>query len=264
MRITFALCLLLLLAAASATAQTPDVSYATIQAQCTRVIDGDTLELQGGETVRLLGIDTPELGEPYADEAKWALHDWVAHKSLRLELDVEPRDVYHRLLAFVYVETNDGWILVNAELVRAGLARLLFIPPNRRYDGYLLGVLQQAQLQRRGLWESTRGYLSVHELENDLVSCMTTLVTVEFTVGKIEETSRFLTLYSVEGDYGFYVKISTELLPALNLGEPANLTDQCIVLTGLVDCERIGRGPSILIEYVEQLLVPCPDTAASL
>ncbi len=252
--------LILIAVTVSAVSQTPDVSFATLDARCTRVVDGDTLVLQGGETVRLLGIDTPELGQPYANDAKWALHDWVAHKPLRLELDVETRDAYNRLLAFVYVESDDGWILVNAELVRAGLAKLLFIPPNTRYYGYFLDVLEQAKLQRRGMWEHVGACLSVPALEEDLTTYITKLETVEFTIGEVAETSRYLTLYSVEGDYGFYVKIPAELLPSFDLGPPLDWVGDCAIITGIVDCERVGRGPSILVEYVEQLILPCPDS----
>ena len=93
---TFSLVLALLIASVHSTcAQTPDPAYATMEVHCTRIVDGDTLELRGGETIRLLGIDTPELGEPYADEAKWYLYSLVAHKPLLLELDEQERDVYN-------------------------------------------------------------------------------------------------------------------------------------------------------------------------
>jgi len=242
--------------------QTPNSIYATIEAACTRIIDGDTIELRGGETVRLLGIDTPELGEPYADEAKWALHSWVAHKPLLLEIDEEERDVYNRLLAHIYVETEDGWVLVNAELVRAGLAKLLFIPPNARYYSYFEAALEEALLQRRGMWGTIAGWLTIEELEDDLVSCMTEMVSVEFTIGEVKETSRYITLYSAEGDYGFYVKIPVDLMPDLDIDSLQDLIGTCVVVTGIVDCERVGLGPSITLEYAEQLLIPCPRPEA--
>ena len=239
-------------------AQTPDYVYATLEANCTRIIDGDTIELRGGETVRLLGIDTPELGERYANEAKWALYDWVAHKPLRLELDEEERDIYNRLLAHIYVETEDGWVLVNAELVRAGLAKLLFIPPNARYYSYFEAALEEALLQRRGMWGTIGGCLTIQELEEDLNTCITEMVTVEFTIGEVTESSRSIKLYSAEGEYGFYVKIPVDLLPAIGIDSFEDLIGSCIVATGIVDCERVGLGPSIVLEYAEQLLIPCP------
>ena len=261
---TFSLVLTLLIALVHSTcAQTPDLTYATLEARCTRIVDGDTIELRGGETVRLLGIDTPELGEPYADEAKWYLYDLVAHKTLLLEFDQQLRDVYNRLLAHVYVETEDGWVLVNAELVRAGLARLLFIPPNARYYSYFETAFEEALLQRRGLWGTIGGLLTVRELEEDLLSCITEVVTVEFTIGEIEETSRHVILYSAEGDYGFYVKIPVDLMHELNVESLEGLMGGCVIATGIVDCERVGLGPSITLEYAEQLIISCLEPAAT-
>jgi len=262
---TFFFVLTLLIALVHSTcAQTPDPIYATLEARCTRIVDGDTLKLRGGETVRLLGIDTPELGEPYADEAKWYLYDLVAHKTLFLEFDRQLRDVYNRLLAHVYVETEAGWVLVNAELVRAGLARLLFIPPNARYYDYFETALADSKLQRRGMWGTIGGLLTVRELEEDLLSCITEMVTVEFTVGEIKETSRHVILYSAEGDYGFYVKIPVDLMPPeLSVESLQGLLGTCVVASGIVDCERVGLGPSITLEYAEQLVIPCPQPAAT-
>jgi endonuclease YncB( thermonuclease family) len=253
---TIALTLFLALSSI-ASAQTPDSSRATLEVACTRIIDGDTIELRGGETVRLLGIDTPELGEPYADDAKWALYAWVAHKPLLLEIDEEERDVYNRLLAHIYVETDDGWVLVNAELVRAGLAKLLFIPPNARYYSYFEAALEEALLQRRGMWGTIAGCLTIRELEEDLGTCITEMVTVEFTIGEVVESSRSIKLYSTEGEYAFYVRIPVDLLPAIGIDSFEDLLGICVIATGIVDCERVGLGPSITIEYADQLLIPC-------
>ena len=263
MRILSLILITTLMVSSLALAQTPDVVHATLETKCTRIIDGDTIEIRGSETVRLLGIDTPELGEPYADDAKWALYYWVAHKTLRLEFDEEQRDIYNRLLAFIYVETeDDGWVLVNTEILRAGMATLLFIPPNGRYRDVFDAALEEAQLARVGLWGSVGGELTVQELEDDLVSCMTEMVSVEFTIGEVKETSRYITLYSAEGDYGFYVKIPVDLMPDLDIDSLQDLIGTCVVVTGIVDCERVGLGPSITLEYAEQLLIPCPQPEA--
>jgi len=249
----------LLLAGLACVAQTPDVIHATLEITCTRVLDGDTVEIRGGETVRLLGIDTPEMGEPYADDAKWALYDWVAHKTVRLEFDEEERDIYNRLLAFIYVQNEDDeWVLVNTEILRAGLATLLFIPPNGLYRETFDLALEEAQLSRRGIWGAVGGELTIADLEADLVSCMTEMVTVLFTVGEVKETSRFITLYSAEGDYGFYVKVATDLMPEVSVESLQDLVGTCVVATGIVDCERVGLGPSITLEYTAQLIIPCP------
>lgn len=124
-----------------------------------RAVDGDTVVLAGGERVRYLGIDTPELHhpdkavEPYAREA-WAFNrELVEGRRARLELDIEPRDRYGRTLAYVFLE--DG-TFVNAELIRQGYAQLLTIPPNVKYQDQLLALQRQARAARRGLWATRR------------------------------------------------------------------------------------------------------------
>ncbi len=92
-----------------------------------RVVDGDTIWTEGGEQVRYIGIDTPERGEPYYEEARLKNLEFAAVGTV-VEVVVcgdEPRDRYGRLLAWVYVDGVD----VAAEILRAGLARRLIIPP---------------------------------------------------------------------------------------------------------------------------------------
>ena len=90
-----------------------------------RVIDGDTLIISGGQRVRLIGIDTPELArdgqpdEPGADAARQFLTDTVAGRSVSLGFDREPFDKYGRRLAYVY----DRGRMINEEIIRAGLGR---------------------------------------------------------------------------------------------------------------------------------------------
>jgi micrococcal nuclease len=90
-----------------------------------RVIDGDTLVLAGGERVRLIGIDTPELArdgrsaEPGAEAARDFLRDAVEGREVTLGFDREERDQYGRHLAYVY---HDGR-LINEEIIRHGHSR---------------------------------------------------------------------------------------------------------------------------------------------
>ncbi|MBI5886047.1 MAG: thermonuclease family protein [Deltaproteobacteria bacterium] len=90
------------------------------------VVDGDTAVLANGERVRYLGIDAPERGEPFYDEAKARNKALVKSRVIRLEVCKEtPRDKYGRLLAYVYADGVD----VGATLLGEGLARPLVIPP---------------------------------------------------------------------------------------------------------------------------------------
>ncbi len=117
----------------------------------TRVIDGDTIVIQGNYHVRYIGIDTPEIN-PYVEaggiEAWQANREMVAGKRVRLERDVSETDRYGRLLRYVYVDD----LFVNAELVKRGLARAIAYPPDIKYQDYLDELEQQARLAARGIW----------------------------------------------------------------------------------------------------------------
>ena len=94
-----------------------------------KVIDGDTIDLESGERIRYLMIDTPESTveqECWGPEAKQANSDLVAGKTVTLRYDVECEDAYGRLLA--YVEIGDR--VINEVLVERGHACVLHIPPN--------------------------------------------------------------------------------------------------------------------------------------
>lgn len=116
----------------------------------TRVIDGDTIVIEGGYRVRYIGIDTPEIddGEPFGMEALEANQELVEGKVVRLERDVSQTDKYGRLLRYVYV---DG-IFVNAELVRLGLAEAKAYPPDTRYQEDLEQLEAEAQQAGWGMW----------------------------------------------------------------------------------------------------------------
>ncbi len=120
-------------------------------ARVTRVIDGDTITIEGGYRVRYIGIDTPEMHpEPvaYGMEAWQANRELVEGKIVHLERDVSGTDKYGRLLRYVYV----GDVFVNAELVRQGLAEAKAYPPDTKYQDYLEERETEARQARRGIW----------------------------------------------------------------------------------------------------------------
>jgi micrococcal nuclease len=125
----------------------------------TRAVDGDTIEvrLDGRiEDVRYIGVDTPETVKPdtpvqcFGPRASSFDHHLVEHRRVRLVFGVERRDVYDRLLAYVYL----GDRFVNAELVRRGLARTLTIAPNDRFAAYFKRLEMAAARAGRGLWSA--------------------------------------------------------------------------------------------------------------
>ena len=121
-----------------------------------RIVDGDTLVLAGGAKVRVLGLDAPEMerdGHPadfLAHKAKAVLADLTLNKTIALEYDRLRYDHYGRLLAYLWLPDHT---LVNAELVRQGLARVYFITPNLRYQKVLLTAQQEAIEAQRGVWQ---------------------------------------------------------------------------------------------------------------
>ena len=127
--------------------------------QVLRVVDGDTIQLSNGEWVRYIGIDAPELRrrvgtrwiedpQPGAVESYELNRKLVEGKQVRLEWDVEQRDRFHRLLAYVFV----GGLFVNAELIKAGYAIVFTFPPNVRYHSLFLELQDEAKMKHRGLW----------------------------------------------------------------------------------------------------------------
>lgn len=118
--------------------------------------DGDTVTIAGGQKVRLLGIDAPELAKEdrpadfLAHKAKAELAKMVQDRRVRLGYDRLRYDQYGRLLAYLYLP--DGFF-VNAEMVRQGLAKVYIFPPNTRHQEELLAAQSQALESRRGLWQ---------------------------------------------------------------------------------------------------------------
>ena len=130
----------------------------THPAKVTRVFDGDTVEIDNGESVRYIGIDTPETHHPYRPveflgrEATKVNKALVEGKKVYLEFDIQKRDRYGRLLAYVFLE--DG-TFINAELVRLGYAQTLTIPPDVKYTELFRKLTREARENKRGLWQET-------------------------------------------------------------------------------------------------------------
>ncbi len=127
--------------------------------QVVRVIDGDTIQVccvfGDREKVLYIGINTPETKHPtkgvehFGKEASEANRKLVDGKTVSLEFDVEQRDRYGRLLAYVFLK--DG-TFVNAWLVEHGFAQVMTVPPNVKYQELFLKLQREAREAGRGLW----------------------------------------------------------------------------------------------------------------
>lgn len=139
------------------------------QVLVTEVIDGDTIRIEGGERVRLLGIDTPEKGECYFAEAKQELSELIDGKVVMLEKDITNRDKYERLLRYVYLE-KDGTdnILINDEMVENGFAYDISTAPDNRFRYLLVAARESAKKKKLGLWSAcdTKEEPSQREIES--------------------------------------------------------------------------------------------------
>ncbi len=117
-----------------------------------RVIDGDTVELMGGDRLRLLGIDTPERGEPFHDEAMNYLKAMVLGKPLRIDYGRNRRDRYGRLLGYLYV---DDTLFVNGAIIDSGLAYVYLFKDNEGETAkikVLLDDQRHAMSKHSSLW----------------------------------------------------------------------------------------------------------------
>ena len=131
------------------------------EAVVSKVIDGDTIELSNGERVRYIGMDTPEshqkkgsewvyAPQQYAQAAKEFNEKLVLGKKVKLEFDVEKRDRYGRLLAYVYVDR----VMANAEILKCGYGFLYTYPPNVKYVELFVKLQKEARENNRGLWKN--------------------------------------------------------------------------------------------------------------
>lgn len=150
-----------------------------------RVIDGDTVQLDDGRKLRYAGINAPEEGEPYYRESTQANNLLVGNKEVDLEFGRSKTDKHERLLAYVYV----GRTLIQAEIVKQGLALVMRTQPLPRYRALLMKHQEEARDNGRGIWAKGehRGQLAVvqvHPRESRRQSSNDEYVVIKNTGGK--------------------------------------------------------------------------------
>lgn len=115
-----------------------------------RIIDGDTIELEDGRKVRMLGINAPEKGESFYDEAKIFLEDKILNNTVYLEFGKEKTDLYGRTLAYVFYGKN-----INLELVENGLANFYFPSGKDNYYDLFLEAWEECLEKEINLCEKS-------------------------------------------------------------------------------------------------------------
>lgn len=132
-------------------------------ARVEKVIDGDTIDLDDGTRIRLIGINTPELEQPYYEEATQFTRSLLEGREVGLEFDIEQTDQFDRTLAYVWV----GDQLANYAIVRAGWANGLSIQPNVKYEVYLEQAQEKAAAEGAGIWQRSQAALAIDFVQYD-------------------------------------------------------------------------------------------------
>jgi endonuclease YncB( thermonuclease family) len=220
------------------------------------VLDGDTIVLNNGRHVRLLGIDTPEVHtrkfkefvfdpKPYGLDAKRFLENMVLGKEVFLEYDVQPKDDFGRALAYCFVKGNLGKILfVNAALARQGLGIVYLRFPNYKYKGILLAAQQNARAENKNLWSLP--FISEAEALNHIDE----IRQVKCFVRDVYEGKKVFILKCTTAFKVVIFKDSLQLFSQGNI-DLTGYRGRHIVVVGRI---RLYKGvPEIIVGYPEQI-----------
>jgi endonuclease YncB( thermonuclease family) len=115
----------------------------------TKIIDGDTLIINSNHPVRMIGINAPEKGMYFYEEAKQNLEILILNREVRLERDISDRDKYGRLLRYIF----DGDYFINYEMVKFGFANAYDYKPDTRYSDLLKEAEEYAKKNEKGIWK---------------------------------------------------------------------------------------------------------------
>lgn len=119
------------------------------------ITDGDTIRIDrgyGSERVRYIGVNTPEVEDPFGSAATAANARMVEGREVVLERDVSEVDRFGRLLRYVWLRDGDDWLLVNLALAEQGFAQVATYPPDVRYVERFVAAQAAARSAGAGLW----------------------------------------------------------------------------------------------------------------
>lgn len=218
-------------------------------------VDGDTIKLRDGEKVRYLGIDSPEKGEPFYEEAKRRNAGFVEGKNVKLIVcDEEPRDRYGRTLAWVYTDES---LLVNSVLLREGLGKLMIIPPcGLEKEKELRRIEKEAQAARRGIWGLKSGNVSNGRVVIPAQDAMWHIGEAVSVKGRVKYVLRAKeTIYVNFGSRrdGFTAVIFKSSFDAFSLAglNPMDLTGRVVTVKGVV--RKYGNRAEIIVKLPTQI-----------
>ena len=250
-------------------AQPPEGAF---PARILRWYDGDTayIRFEGkdvppfgvgeNETIRLLGINAPEVGERWSEEATRLFRKLTMGKRVYVELNPwERRDVYSRLLAYIWVEREGEWVLVNEELLRAGLARLyVYYPEREPYYCRFLYAQTLAQLEGLGLWESAASARAPWEIEAEILRNVTQAVTVVFEVSRVGLEPVGWVLWASGSRRGLRAVLELGICRAFWAVEdfdPGAWVGKKVVVTGELAWDRLWDVLTLRVYFPDQLRV---------
>ncbi|WP_210185016.1 thermonuclease family protein [Devosia sp. YR412] len=229
----------------------------------TSVTDGDTVILDDGRVVRMIGTQAPKLPLdrpgfvtwPLAPEAKTALEELALNKPVRLGFGGEEIDRYGRVLAHVFVTTPEGEIWAQQAMVAKGLARVYSFPDNRACLDLLFAAEGRARLGGLGIWTDPYYSIRAADAPGDLIARAGHYELVEGRVVLAEKRGGRVYL-----NFGrFYKEDFTAVIEAQALRlfaeagiDPLTLENALLRLRGWVDDRD---GPRIEITHPEQLEV---------
>ncbi len=219
-----------------------------------KVFDGDTILLADNKRIRLIGIDTPEKGEPFSEEAKTFLKNRVLGQKVRLlPCKERPADHYGRMLAFVYKNNKD----VGEALLGKGLARTLFVGPCGRAGAKAYRALERKAFRARlGIWSLQKPRRISHSMAHGHIGW---LLSVTGRVTKVHGGPKAFYLnfgQDYRTDFTAVIfrkdisRLSEEGLPPIK-----TFRGKRVEVTGVI---REFNGPEIIIESADQIIFSQP------
>ena len=239
----------------------PDILADGGPARVAAVVDGDTVVLDDGRQVRLVGIQAPKLplGRPnfptwpLAEDAKAALEEMALGRTVRLRLAPTPQDRHGRVLA--HLTDIDSGLWMQGEMLTRGLARVYTFPDNRALGGELLALERQARSDGQGIWGLP--YYALRTADNVRHDAGTFQIVEGRVLESARVKKRIYLNFGADWRSDFTIKIDTRneaLFEAAGI-DLLRLKGQRVRVRGWIKSQN---GPMIELDHPERLEVLSP------